>query len=344
MNPPILGIPVGLETAPPVTKRQFSYFGSSISTNHVKYLGDHFDNVVHPSDLPKETNHAPSNNEKNMRINVLLSLVIVFLFCFESVAEAQGQRGRGNQVSRSALVMADAVQQELDLTEEQQEQLDEMRQAMRSERGQRGQRRRQGNAEGGEGKGKGTGKGKGKGKRGEGQDSEGKRGKGKRGEGQDSEGKGKRGQGQQRGNRTRGQGQGGAANLERVQKEIDGLSEILLEHQMTRLNEIYVQALGQRVLQDPVISATLEISDDQKTQMQEMRQEMREEMMALRDSVERSEMREKMMEMNEAMNEKMMGLLTKKQKKELAGMKGEAFDLPAGSNRRNRRDRDRTDF
>ncbi|MDG2014618.1 MAG: Spy/CpxP family protein refolding chaperone [Pirellulaceae bacterium] len=342
MNPLILGIPVGLETAPPVTKRQFSYFGSSISTKHVKYLGDHFDNVVHPSDLPKETNHAPSNSEKNMRINVLLSLVIVFLFCFESVAEAQGQRGRGNQVSRSALVMADAVQQELDLTEEQQEQLDEMRQAMRSERGQRGQRRRQGNAEGGEGKGKGTGKGKGK--RGEGQDSEGKRGKGKRGEGQDSEGKGKRGQGQQRGNRTRGQGQGGAANLERVQKEIDGLSEILLEHQMTRLNEIYVQALGQRVLQDPVISATLEISDDQKTQMQEMRQEMREEMMALRDSVERSEMREKMMEMNEAMNEKMMGLLTKKQKKELAGMKGEAFDLPAGSNRRNRRDRDRTDF
>ncbi|MDG1808624.1 MAG: Spy/CpxP family protein refolding chaperone, partial [Pirellulaceae bacterium] len=171
-----------------------------------------------------------------MRINVLLSVVVLFLFCFQSTADAQGQRGQGNRVSRSALVMADAVQQELDLTEEQQEQLDEMRQAMRS---QRGQRRRPGGNEGegkrGEGK-RGEGK-RGEGKRGEGERGEGKRGEGKRGEGERGEGKrgeGRRGAGQQR-------NRGGVANLEQVQKEIDGLSEILLEHQMTRLNEIYVQ-------------------------------------------------------------------------------------------------------
>ena len=249
-----------------------------------------------------------------MRINVLLSVVVLFLFCFQSTADAQGQRGQGNRVSRSALVMADAVQQELDLTEEQQEQLDEMRQAMRS---QRGQRRRPGGNEG-------------EGKRGEGKRGEGKRGEGKRGEG-------RRGAGQQR-------NRGGVANLEQVQKEIDGLSEILLEHQMTRLNEIYVQAMGARAIQDPVISEALDISDDQKAQMQDLRAEMREELMALRDTMERSEIREKMMEMSAEANEKMLDVLSKKQTKKLAGMKGEAFDLPKDSNRPNRRNRDRTDF
>ncbi len=274
-----------------------------------------------------------------MRINVLLSVVVLFLFCFQSTADAQGQRGQGNRVSRSALVMADAVQQELDLTEEQQEQLDEMRQAMRS---QRGQRRRPGGNEGegkrGEGK-RGEGK-RGEGKRGEGERGEGKRGEGKRGEGERGEGKrgeGRRGAGQQR-------NRGGVANLEQVQKEIDGLSEILLEHQMTRLNEIYVQAMGARAIQDPVISEALDISDDQKAQMQDLRAEMREELMALRDTMERSEIREKMMEMSAEANEKMLDVLSKKQTKKLAGMKGEAFDLPENSNRRNRRNRDRTDF
>ena len=289
-----------------------------------------------------------------MRINVLLSVVVLFLFCFQSTADAQGQRGQGNRVSRSALVMADAVQQELDLTEEQQEQLDEMRQAMRS---QRGQRRRPGGNEGegkrgegkrGEGK-RGEGK-RGEGKRGEGERGEGKRGEGKRGEGKRGEGErgeGKRGEGK-RGEGRRGAGQqrnrGGAANLEQVQKEIDGLSEILLEHQMTRLNEIYVQAMGARAIQDPVISEALDISDDQKAQMQDLRAEMREELMALRDTMERSEIREKMMEMSAEANEKMLDVLSKKQTKKLAGMKGEAFDLPKDSNRPNRRNRDRTDF
>ena len=274
-----------------------------------------------------------------MRINVLLSVVVLFLFCFQSTADAQGQRGQGNRVSRSALVMADAVQQELDLTEEQQEQLDEMRQAMRS---QRGQRRRPGGNEGegkrGEGK-RGEGK-RGEGKRGEGERGEGKRGEGKRGEGERGEGKrgeGRRGAGQQR-------NRGGVANLEQVQKEIDGLSEILLEHQMTRLNEIYVQAMGARAIQDPVISEALDISDDQKAQMQDLRAEMREELMALRDTMERSEIREKMMEMSAEANDKMLDVLSKKQTKKLAGMKGEAFDLPKDSNRPNRRNRDRTDF
>ena len=279
-----------------------------------------------------------------MRINVLLSVVVLFLFCFQSTADAQGQRGQGSRVSRSALVMADAVQQELDLTEEQQEQLDEMRQAMRS---QRGQRRRPGGNQG-EGK-RGEGK-RGEGKRGEGKRGEGKRGEGKRGEGKRGEGKrgeGKRGEGES-GEGKRGAGQrrnrGGASNLEQVQKEIDGLSEILLEHQMTRLNEIYVQAMGARAIQDPVISEALNITDDQKAQMQDLRAEMREELMALRDTMERTEIREKMMEMSAEANEKMLDVLSKKQTKKLADMKGEAFDLPKDSNRPNRRNRDRTDF
>ena len=267
-----------------------------------------------------------------MKTQVLFPLLVVLFFCFQSMVDAQGQRGQG--VSRSALVMSDAVQKELELTDEQQEQLNEVRQSMRSARGQRRRPGGQGGEEGKRGEGK-----QGKGKRGEGKQgdrgqADGKRGKGKQGE--DS-----RGQGRQR---NRGGAQRGGASLEQVQKEIDQLSEILLDHQMTRLNEIYVQAMGARAIQDPVIAEELEITEDQVAEMQDLRREMREELMGLRDTLERDEIREKMMEMTKGLNEKMMGVLTNKQQKKLDEMKGETFEMPEGGLRGNRRGKNRTDF
>lgn len=249
-------------------------------------------------------------------------MLVVLLFCCQSMVEAQGPRGQ--RVSRSALVMSDAVQKELELTDDQQEQLDEVRQSMRSARG-------QGRRPGGQGDAEGK---RGKGKRGEGRQGEGKRGKGKQEEGN-------RGQGRQR---NRGGAQRGGASLEQVQKEIDQLSEVLLDHQMTRLNEIYVQAMGARAIQDPVIAKELDITEDQIAEMDDLRTEMREELMSLRDTLEREEIREKMMELNEGLNDKIMGVLTSKQQKKLDKMKGESFEMPEGGLRGNRRGKNRTDF
>ena len=255
-----------------------------------------------------------------MRIKLVLSLLVVFLFCFESYAEAQGRRGGGAGVSRTALAQIEQIQTELEVTDEQKTSLAEMRSAGRGDRGQRGG----GDAKGGEGRGKrgeGDAKGgEGRGKRGEG-DAKGGEGRGKGGEG-----RGKRGEGDAKGGR-------GGQTLEHAQAEIEKLSAVLLEHQVTRLNEIYVQALGQRAIQDPFVADALEITEEQKTQMQDLQTDMREEMMSLRDTVEREEMREKMTEMMESLNKKTMGVLTDSQNKKLEEMKGDEFEIPEDARR-----------
>jgi len=267
-----------------------------------------------------------------MRIKLVLSLMVVTLFCLQSIAQAQGRRGG---VTRSALAQAEVVQAELELTDDQKSDLSELQGA----RGARGQGRRGRQAEGGE-------RGQ-RGERGEGKQDR-KGGKGAKG-GDRAERGGDRAE---RGGRGRGQrGGGGGLTEEQVQEEIDKLSEILLEHQVTRLNEIYVQAMGANAVQDPMVAKALEISDDQKENMQELRDEMLESMRSMRgDSDDREAMREKMQEMNQEIQEKMMDLLSDDQKDKLEEMKGEAFDLPedAMPQRRGRRGRGgadgRTDF
>ena len=260
-----------------------------------------------------------------MKTKAVLSLLIIFLFCFESMAEAQGRRGGGNRVSRSALLQIDKIQAELELTDEQKSDLSEMRGTNRGP-GERGARKR------GDGDSKGE---RGERKRGEG-DAKGDRGQRKRGDGE----KGERArQGAERGSR-------GGQSLEQVQKEIDRLSEVLLPHQMTRLTGIYVQVMGKRAIQDPVIAKELEITEDQKTEMQDIQGAMREEMQSMRDTIEREEMREKFTEMQKEVNNKLMGVLTSTQKEKLDELKGDEFEMPEGGIQRGRRnrDRERSDF
>ena len=135
--------------------------------------------------------------------------------------------------------------------------------------------------------------------------------------------------------------------MERVQAEIDALSEILLPNQMTRLTEIYVQVQGANAVNDPVIAKELDITDSQKEEMAEVRASMREKMAELREIEDRAEMREKMREMNDEASEKVMGVLTKSQTSKLAEMKGDKFDMPQDALRGNRRRRggqERSDF
>ncbi len=269
-----------------------------------------------------------------MKLKFVFSLLVVFLFCFESIAEAQGRRGGGRGVSRTALIMVDQVQEELEISDEQKTSLSELPGANRGRRG--------GGERGGE-RGK-----RGGGERGERGGDRGKRGGGERGErggrggGGERGGRGGRGGGGERGGR-------GQQTAEQAQEEIDALKEVLLPHQMTRLEEIYIQVLGATALRDPMVMKALEITEEQTSEMQELQDEMREEMRDLRDSTDPEDMQDKLKEMTEELTKDTMALLTDDQSKKLEEMKGDKFELPEDAMPRGRGgrrggNRDRSDF
>jgi hypothetical protein len=97
---------------------------------------------------------------------------------------------------------------------------------------------------------------------------------------------------------------------------------------MTRLTEIYVQFVGPRAIEDPVIAAELEISEDQQAEIREIRSSMQEEMRALRNSEDRQAMREKVAELNKQIGEKIMAVLSEDQQAKMQELKGEAFEMP----------------
>lgn len=70
--------------------------------------------------------------------------------------------------------------------------------------------------------------------------------------------------------RTEAMAKFGEANAKRAAEIRTKVEAVLLEPQMTRLNEIYVQALGINGLSDAWIAGQLELSDDQKAKLAEM--------------------------------------------------------------------------
>lgn len=126
---------------------------------------------------------------------------------------------------------------------------------------------------------------------------------------------------------------------ERAKKEKEKLAEILLPHQLDRLNEIYIQVLGLRALQDEEIAKDLKITEKQQTEMRETQQkaseEIRSEMRAALQGVPREEMREKFAELREKMEasrkkseEKVLAVLSKQQRDKFKKMQGEKFEMP----------------
>ncbi len=256
-----------------------------------------------------------------MRLKLVFCLLVVFVFSFEAMLQAQPGRGGRARISRTALAQVEAVQKELEVTDDQLADLEELR----------GNRRQRGEGEG---------RGEGRRQRGEG----GEKGAGEGGEKGGGKGEG-RGQGRQRRQRGEGGGPGQARTIEQVQAEIDSLAEVLLPQQMTRLEEIYIQALGARALQDPVIASELEISEDQIAEMQEIQNAAREQMADMRENTDREQRREQMAEVNSETNESLMAVLTDDQQNKLDEMKGEAFELPEDALRGGRgRGRQRSDF
>lgn len=119
---------------------------------------------------------------------------------------------------------------------------------------------------------------------------------------------------------------------ERAKIEKAKLAEILMPHQMNRLEEIYIQVLGVRALQDPDVVRKLGITTRQLEQIEKVQTEARErnrsQMESLSQSGDREQIRERMTKLRKESDDKVLAVLTAAQRTKFAQMKGEPLELP----------------
>lgn len=130
-----------------------------------------------------------------------------------------------------------------------------------------------------------------------------------------------------------GGGAGGDAggSEERVSREsaLETLDSVLTEDQKKRLTEIATQLVGPRILMDESVAGKLEITDEQKEQLQaavaEIGTEIRNVAMELRESGNfgPDAMQERVGEILKESGDKLLGVLTEEQRKSFDEMKGE---------------------
>lgn len=119
------------------------------------------------------------------------------------------------------------------------------------------------------------------------------------------------------------------------QTEADAkLAEILLPHQMDRLNQIELQTQGIRALTTEEVAKELGLSDaakaDLEATIQASGEKMRSEMQALFQGGNRDGLREKMQELAKGVEESVLAKLTQAQRDKFTEMKGDKFDMPQG--------------
>jgi len=113
------------------------------------------------------------------------------------------------------------------------------------------------------------------------------------------------------------------------QKEADAkLAEILLPHQMDRLNQIELQQQGIRALESEAAAKELGLSDQVKTAIAASIQANGEKVRALFQGGNADGSREKFEELRKANETEVLAKLTQSQRDKFAEMKGEPFDLP----------------
>jgi hypothetical protein len=150
-----------------------------------------------------------------------------------------------------------------------------------------------------------------------------------------------------------GQGRGGRggpqmtpeqiAEMEKQRAERDKeanakLADILLPHQVKRLNEIYIQQAGTAALLDDDVSKLLNVSAAQKTKITEVRQQNQESFgAAMREMFQgggdRDANRTKMEELRKANDAKVLAVLSADQQKKFEELKGKPFAMPEGGGR-----------
>lgn len=110
------------------------------------------------------------------------------------------------------------------------------------------------------------------------------------------------------------------------------LNEILLPHQMKRLQEISLQQRGVRALTDPQVVAELKLSpqvvEQVNAQMEENQTAMRERMREIMQAGDRETARERMDQIREEMDGKVLAKLNNAQKAGWDKLQGEAFEFP----------------
>ncbi len=110
------------------------------------------------------------------------------------------------------------------------------------------------------------------------------------------------------------------------------INEVLDEGQQKRLMGIFIQVSGANAALDPAVAKELNITDDQKKQLNDARQKnmdaMRELFEAARDQGGgREAMREKMEKLRDDANKSMMAVLTTDQQAQLEALKGEKVEI-----------------
>ena len=115
-------------------------------------------------------------------------------------------------------------------------------------------------------------------------------------------------------------------------EKVDGLLD---DAQRKRLLEIAIQVNGPRSLNDPDVVAALELGEDQKTKLAEVRDENAK---AFEDAFAEygREWRQYADELTEKANERLLGVLTEPQRERLEAMEGAPFELDFSQFRRGR--------
>jgi hypothetical protein len=131
--------------------------------------------------------------------------------------------------------------------------------------------------------------------------------------------------------------------LERGREEKARLAEVLLPHQIKRLNEIFVQQAGVAALQDEDIASQLGMSEAQKARLAEAQQANNTARDALMQEFTRSREsggggdREanlaKLEDLRKTHEAKLLAVLTPDQQKKFEAMKGKPFAMPENTSR-----------
>jgi hypothetical protein len=149
--------------------------------------------------------------------------------------------------------------------------------------------------------------------------------------GQPGQGRGGRGGGNFQPPTPEQQAESDKQRAERDKEANAKLAEILLPHQIKRLNEIYVQQAGTAALFDDEIGKQLGISDSQKAQLTKVRDANLESMRTQgREAfnLEGEARAAKFAEMRKESDSKMLAVLSADQQKKFEELKGKPFAMP----------------
>jgi Spy/CpxP family protein refolding chaperone len=106
------------------------------------------------------------------------------------------------------------------------------------------------------------------------------------------------------------------------------INEVLDAGQQKRLVGIMIQVNGAAAIADPAVAKELNITDDQKKKLAEVRQGVRSELEKLRDdNGSREDRAKKVQEIQDDVNKKILAELTSDQQAQLESLKGEKIDV-----------------